>query len=208
VTDRLIYGVEAVYEGGSSLSNGFDESTFFPVNQQKDEISAWAADAKLDYLLGDDRHTRFGFETIIASGDSDRFNSSTTFGGNRPGSKDHAFNAFGLLNTGLAFSPSVSNLLAFRVGASTFPFPDSARFGRLQLGTDFFVFNKMREDGGIDEATSSGRYLGVEPDIYMNWQMSSDVTLVLRYGLFFPNDDVIANDDTRQFFYGGVTFAF
>jgi hypothetical protein len=112
------------------------------------------------------------------------------------------------LNTGLAFSPSVSNLMAFRVGASTFPFPDSRRLGRLQVGTDFFVFNKMREDGGIDEATQSGRYLGVEPDVYLNWQVTSDVTLVLRYGVFFPNSDVVLNDDARQFFYGGVTFAF
>jgi hypothetical protein len=208
LTDRLLYGVEAVYEGGSSLSNSFDTSTFFPVDQTKDEISAWAADARLDYLAGDSRHTRFTFESILASGDSDRVNGSTTFGGNSPGTKDHSFNGFGLLNTGLAFSPSVSNLMAFRVGASTFPLPDSARFGRLQVGTDFFVFNKMRESGGIDEATASGRYLGVEPDVYMNWQMSSDVTLVLRYGAFFPNSDVISNDETRQFFYGGLTFAF
>jgi len=208
ITDRLLYGVEAVYEGGSSLSNSFDESTFFPIDQQKDQIQAWAADARLDYLPGDVRHTRFTFESILASGDSDRFNSSTTFGGNRPGTKDNSFNGFGLLNTGLAFSPSVSNLMAFRVGASTFPFPDSAHFGRLQVGTDFFVFNKMRESGGIDEATLSGRYLGVEPDVYINWQLSSDVTLVLRYGAFFPNGDVIINDDTRQFFYGGLTFAF
>ena len=208
LTDRLLYGVEAVYEGGSSLSNSFDTSTFFPVDQTTDEISAWAADARLDYLAGDARHTRLTFESILASGDSDRVNGSTTFAGNTPGTKDHSFNGFGLLNTGLAFSPSVSNLMAFRVGASTFPFPDSARFGRLQVGSDFFVFNKMRESGGIDEATGSGRYLGVEPDVYLNWQLSSDVTLVLRYGAFFPNGDVIINDDTRQFFYGGVTFAF
>ena len=97
---------------------------------------------------------------------------------------------------------------AFRVGASTFPIPDSHRFSRLQVGTDFFVFNKMREAGGIDERTETGRFLGVEPDVYLNWQVTSDVTLVLRYGAFFPNTDVIENHETRQFFYGGLTFAF
>lgn len=208
LTDRLAYGVEAVYEGGTTLSNSFDAETFFPATQQKDHIQAWAADARLDYLFNDARHTRLSFEAILASGDTDRANSSNTFGGNKAGTKDHAFNAFGLLNTGLAFSPSVSNLAALRLGASTFPFPDSARFGRLQVGTDFFVFNKMREAGGIDETTSAGRYLGVEPDVYLNWQMTSDVTLVLRYGVFFPNDDVIQNGDARQFFFGGITFAF
>ena len=208
LTDKLIYGLEAVYEGGSTLSNSFSETTFFPVDQTTDQISAWAADARLDYLCNDARHTRLSLETIFASGDSDRFNGSTTFGGNRPGTKDHSFNAFGLLNTGLAFTPLVSNIMAVRVGASTFPFPDSARLGRLQVGADFFAFGKMREDGGIDEVTNDGRYLGVEPDLYMNWQISSDVTFVLRYGVFFPNGDVIVNDDVRQFFYGGLTFAF
>ena len=38
ITDRLLYGVEAVYEGGSTLSNSFDLSTFFPRPQQKDDI--------------------------------------------------------------------------------------------------------------------------------------------------------------------------
>jgi len=208
LTDRLIYGVEAVYEGGSTLSNSFDTSTFFPQSQEKDDISAWASDARLDYVMDDPRHTRLSFEAILASGDSDRLNASNTFAGNRAGTKDHAFNAFGLLNTGLAFSPSVSNLMAFRVGASTFPLPDSSHFGRMQVGTDFFVFGKMREAGGIDETTNTGRYLGVEPDVYVNWQMTSDVTLVLRYGVFFPNGDVITQDDARQFFFGGVTFAF
>jgi hypothetical protein len=208
ITDRLLYGVEAVYEGGSTLSNSFDLSTFFPRPQQKDDISAWAVDGRLDYLVSDSRHSRLSAEATFASGDPDRVNSSNTFGGNRPGTDDHSFNAFGLLNTGLAFSPTVSNLMAFRVGASTFPCPDSARFGRLQVGADFFVFCKMRENGGIDEATAKGRYLGVEPDVYMNWQITSDVTMVLRYGVFFPNGDVISNDDTRQFFFGGLTFAF
>ena len=208
IGDRLLYGVEATYEGGSTLSNSFDTTNLFPAAQTEDQVSAWAADARLDYLFNDRRHSPLSAEAILASGDPDRISSSNTLGGNRPGTTDHAFNAFGLLNTGLAFSPSVSNLMAFRVGASTFPVIDSRRFSRLQVGADFFVFNKMREAGGIDERTETGRYLGVEPDLYLNWQVTSDVTLVLRYGVFFPNDDVILNDDTRQFFYGGLTFAF
>ena len=30
------------------------------------------------------------------------------------------------------------------------------------------------------------RYLGVEPDVYVNWQVTSDVTVALRYGVFVP----------------------
>ena len=100
--------------------------------------------------------------------------------------------------------------MAFRLGASSFPFADCQRLNRFQIGTDFFVYSKMREAGGIDETTSTdnGRFLGVEPDVYVNWQVTSDVTVVLRYGVFFPNGDVVSNDNTRQFFFGGLTFAF
>jgi hypothetical protein len=35
------------------------------------------------------------------------------------------------------------------------------------------------------------------------------VSLALRYGIFIPNPDAFGgNDDIRQFFYGGITFAF
>jgi hypothetical protein len=34
------------------------------------------------------------------------------------------------------------------------------------------------------------------------------VTFVLRYGVFFPNGDVVVSDEARHFFFGGVTFAF
>ena len=98
--------------------------------------------------------------------------------------------------------------MAFRFGASTFPVPDHQWLSRMQVGVDFFVFNKLRSKGAIDETTVDGRFLGVEPDIYMNWQVTSDVTLVLRYGLFLPNGDVVVQDDARQFFFGGLTIAF
>ena len=180
-----------------------------PLPQTNDNISAWATDARVDYLFKDPRRSRIGAEVIIASGDSDRFNNSTdTFGGNKQNTNDQAFNAFGLLNTGLAFAPAVSNLLAFRVGGSTFPLPDMGVVKRMQLGTDVFIYNKFNSNAPIDEPTSNETYLGWEPDIYMNWQITSDVTLVLRYGVFFPNSDAFPSDDARQYFYGGVTYAF
>ena len=37
---------------------------------------------------------------------------------------------------------------------------------------------------------------------------ASDVTLALRYGIFFPNRAAFANHDVRQFLFAGVTFAF
>jgi hypothetical protein len=215
-TDRLLYGAEFVYEGGRALSNSFEGDSIFisPIEQTTEDIQAFAWDFRLDYLLADTRRTRFTGEWIIASGDDDRvLSTSDTFGGNTPGTKDHAFNAFGLLNTGLAFAPQVSNLTLFRLGASTFPFADGGgAMSRIQLGTDWFLFYRTDADAVIDEPlkidSEGTAFLGWEPDIFMNWQVTSDVTLTVRYGIFFPNGRVFESTDPRQFFYAGFTYAF
>ncbi len=146
LSDQLHYSVEAVYEGGNTLSSSFINGGFgpIPVLQTEDTIEAWAADAKLDYVVPGAHQTRLSGELILASGDPDRGLTNTTFNGNKPDTKDHAFNAFGLLNTGLAFNAATSNLIVTRFGASTFPLPDSSRFRRLQLGMDFFILGKLR----------------------------------------------------------------
>ncbi len=211
LSDRLRYGVEFAYEFGDSLSNSFriaPGGALNPIDQSTDDISAWAFNVKLDYLVNDIRQTRLSTELTVASGDDDRGVTNATFNGNTDGTTDGAFNAFGLLNTGLAFSPDVSNVIALRGGLATFPLPDSGIFRRMQVGTDVFVFAKYDNDAPIDEPSGSDRFLGWEPDVYLNWQLTSDLTLALRYGAFFPNDRNFASDDVRQFFFGGLTFAF
>jgi hypothetical protein len=212
LTDRLAYGVEVAYEGGQTNSSNFaadNTGAVTSVDQTKDDISAWAADVRLDYLLAGPHRARLSAEGIFASGDPDRQVTSATVGGNRPGTEDHAFNAFGFLNTGLAFAPEVSNLAAGRVGISIFPAPSVSAFDRLQLGGDFFVFYKLRQNAPINEPTlTDDGYLGVEPDVFLNWQVTNDLSLAVRYGIFFPGSAVVANDEVRQFFYAGLTYAF
>ncbi len=208
IGDQMVYGVEFAYEGGKTLSNSFEPNTLAPIPQEHDQIQAGALDARLDYLFTDTRRSRLSFETIAASGDLDRIQTTNTFGGNAPGTRDHAFNGWGLLNTGLAFAPNVSNLISVRVGGSMFPFPSSTLLKRFQAGTDVLGFFKFRADAPIDETTSDDRYLGWEPDVYINWQVSSDVTFALRYGVFFPGSAIESDDHPRNFFYMGVTFAF
>jgi hypothetical protein len=209
IGDRLLYGVEAVYEGGQGRSDvRFDPLTQTLQGQDEEDIQAAALNFRLDYLLADQRRSRLTGELILATGDSDRLVSNSTLGGNAPGTKDHSFNAMGLLNTGLAFAPSVSNVTVFRVGGSTFPLPTSASFSRLQVGADVLLFGKMKSDGAIDEPTSDDWYLGVEPDIFLNWQVTSDVTVAVRYGVFFPGTAIEFDDSPRHFFFAGVTLAF
>ncbi len=118
--DHLVYGAEMAFEGGNTLSNSFKVNGFAleQVQQTRDDIEAFAADFRLDYLLNDTRNTRLSAEMILATGDPNRQHSTNTFGGAEPGGKDFSFNGFGLINTGLAFAPEVSNLWALRFGAS------------------------------------------------------------------------------------------
>ncbi len=210
LSDHIVYGLEAVYEGGSNLSNPFKVTGagLQQLPQQHDEIQAWGADARLEYLLNDTHKTRFAFEEIIGSGDSDRGDSANTFNGNRRNTKDTSFNAFGLVNEGLAFAPSLGNISITRCGVSTFPLIQFSSLKRLQLGVDFLLFNKVSPSDAIDEASDNNRFLGWEPDIYVNWQITSDLTLALRYGCFFPDHALLNDDDARQYIYGGLTFAF
>jgi len=207
--NHVVYGVEFAWEGGRGLSSSFDPATLAVTDQTREDIEAAALDVRLDYLFGDARRSRLSLETVLASGDDDRLHTSNTFGGNRSGTKDHAFNAFGLINTSFAFAPNVSNLTAVRLGASTFPFGDTSGFLRqMQVGIDLFIFGKFNTDGGFTEPTTDDWYLGWEPDVYMNWQITSDIALALRYGVFFPGSAIVNDEHPRNFFFAGITFSF
>ncbi len=211
LTDHWRYGVEAVYESGDGLSDSSMVEGFVlaPVPQYRKNITAFAGDAKVDYVPLDVHNSRITVEGIIATGDSDRGLTNTTFNGNAGGSTDRAYNGFGLISTGLAFGAPVSNLTVLRFGGSTFPLSSYAASKRLQVGMDFYIFDKQNANAPIDEATVHGvKYLGWEPDAYVNWEVVSDVTLALRYGAFVPNSAAFPSNKVRQFFYAGVTFAF
>jgi len=207
ISDRLSYGAELVYEGGDTLSSSFNAQTLQPIDQQQDPIRAYAALVRLDYLSTDRQRSRIGVGLMLASGDSDRGDSGNTVDGNRPGTTDHGFNALGFVDDGLAFSPSLSNLLVVRGTVSTYPLTSVTSLAQLQVGVNLFAFAKLRRSGAIDEPSDNQRYLGWEPDLFLNWQVADDVTFVLRYGIFFPGD-ALPSDDHRQFFYAGLTYAF
>jgi hypothetical protein len=207
---KLLYSIEGIYEFGHGKSNSKNPGTTTAVTggQTDDPISAWAGKAQLAYIPGDANLTRFELETIIASGDKDReLSTSDTLGGNAPGSTDHAFNAFGFAKTGLSFDAPISNLIEVRAGAATYPFRNSKLFRGLQVGVDLMCFNKLQSSAPIDEPSARSSYLGFETDLYITWRIASDVTLNVRYGVFFPGSGVVA-DDVRNFLFTGIAYSF
>ena len=81
-------------------------------------------------------------------------------------------------------------------------------FGRLQVGGNLFLYNKLMADAPIDEPTSDDRYLGMGADVFMSWQISSDVAVSTHYGVFMPGKAIETDNDCRHFLFTGLTYAF
>ena len=199
----ITYLAEFVYEFGSSMSD--------PVRslvQTEEDISAFALRAQGTYLLRDNGLTRFQFETLVASGDSDRGSSTDTVNGNLEGTTDNGFNGLGFANTGLSFAPSLSNLWTLRAGVATFPMRNDPSFQQLQVGADVLVFNKFEKNGGFDEDTTNDMFLGSELDFFANWRVTSDFAVNLRYGVFFPGTAIAGSKSARNYVLVGFTLSF
>jgi len=201
---EFTYQAELVGECGKTYSEG--------VASGKDRIRAFAADLAVQYRFRAPTRPRVMAEYIYATGDKDRRLSSTsTIGGNLMGSKDHAFNAFGFRDTGLALAPRVSNLQMFMLGGGFFPLEHIEAFKKMELGTKLFMYRKVAEAGPISDTTAvnNARYLGSAADVFCNWRVLSDLALTIRYGTFFPGSAYDGGDKTcRQFFYSGVVLSF
>jgi alginate export protein len=200
----LGYQAELVGEWGKTYSRG--------VTSGRDRIQAWAMDVSLQYRLDSPMRPKLIAEYLLASGDSDRVaSSSATVGGNRAGTHDNAFNAFGFRDTGVAFSPRISNLQMVVLGGSLMPFERIRLFEKMEIGSKVFLYHKAKSSGAISDTTavSSARWVGWDWDVYCNWRITSDVAWTARYGVFFPGSAYNGGDKScRQFVYTGLVFSF
>ena len=201
---ELKYQAEVVSESGRTYSVG--------ATTGKDRISAVAVDLAVNYNFRMATKPRLMAEYIFASGDKNRAISSTsTIGGNVAGSKDHAFNAFGFRDTGLALAPRISNIQICMLGGSFFPLEDIKAFRKMEIGTKLFYYRKVAEAGAISDTTAlnNSRYVGSAADVFCDWRMTSDLAFTIRYGAFFPGSAYDGGDKTcRQFLYSGLVFSF
>ena len=198
------YQTEIVGEWGQTYSE--------TATSGKDSIRAMAFDLFAEYRFRVPTKPKVMAEYLYASGDSDRrLSSSSTIGGNLLGTKDHAFNAFGFRDTGLAFSPAVSNIHMYMVGASFFPLEHIKTFKKMEIGSKLFFYQKDAEAGPISDSTAvnNARFLGTDCDVFCNWRLTSDLAWTVRYGAFFPGSAYDGGDKTcRQFLYSGLVFSF
>jgi len=202
----VLYRAELVYEWGESLS---DILGAFP--QTGDDIQAWAL--KLEFSWTPRRYpalrdVRLDFEVLIGSGDSDRGHPAHTVGGNASGTDDESFNAWGYWNTGLVLAPDVANLLTLRLSPRWRPLREEPSWGKVGVGLDLFSFFKLDSDAPISVPTEAGKsYVGLEVDLLLEWQVTSDLALDARYGVFLPGD-AFPTSGSLHFFYAGLSYGF
>jgi len=205
IVSNLRYQVEGVAELGKTYSVGRTSG--------QDRIQAWAVDAMIEYLFVDcPTKPRVGFEYLFASGDSDRATSPiATDGGNRAGTVDHGFGAFGFRDLGLALSPEISNIHVYAINASLFPLEHIEMFEKMEVGTKLFFYSRAHGSAPISDPTtnSEANSTGFEMDYFCNWRLTSDLALTVRYGVFYPGNAYDGGDKSgRQFLYSGLVFSF
>ena len=122
---------------------------------------------------------------------------------------DNAFLGFGYVNTGYAFAPEVTNLQMLRLGGRLKPLPETDGFEDLEVGTDFFAYWRQKEGAPVSDfrANVQDRDLGHEVDIYANWKVFSDLSVMLRYGRFWTGD-AFADEEARDYMYAGMIYSF
>ncbi len=206
VTGEWLYRTEFIYESGRSIS---DTLGAFP--QTLDDIAAWAGRMQVIYLPLSLKHMGFRaeFELLLGSGDSDRSHGSQTAGGNLSGTDDESFNDFGFASTGLALAPELANLISVRFGASLAPLRGRGElFEDFRFGLDLFFFFKMDENAPMTVSSVAGEsFLGVEIDVVIDWNLTDDAAIDLRYGIFIPSD-AFPFDNELHFFFLGFSYGF
>jgi len=194
------YWGEGVYQWGYSFTNASETDT--------EPIEAFALDAGVELLLNVHGKPRLVAEYAIGSGDNDRLSVTNSIGGNRRGT-DRSFLYFGYLHTGYSLAPRLSNLQMVRVGAAARPFEKMDCVDRLEFGTDLYWYWKDKPNGAIQDlrATLDSKYIGSEFDMFVNWQILSDLVLTIRQGWFYPRDSYLEGG-SRAFFSCDVTYSF
>lgn len=199
---NLRYSTEWVIERGTSYGNDRFLHT--------DDIKAWGFDNLIEYLFDHETKPTIAAEYMFASGDPDRLGSPTNAaGGNRNDHVDNSFIGFGFRDTGLVLAPRLSNIHIWRLGGSFRPLPRVEVAKDLELGTNCFLYAKDQGTGAISDtlADRESSYVGWEMDYYANYRVTSDLSLTVRYGVFFPGT-AYSDQSNRTFLLTGLSWSF
>ena len=213
----LLYRAEFALETGTTYTDSIKHDPSLPPDQLAQPqyttpVLAQAGLAGLTWLARDTTDARVDIQLLAGSGSAYRLDSGNTYGGIAPGHTDTSFNSLGYINTGLVLAPQPANMLIPSLALSASPFKGNEMFGDTRISVNAFMYVRWDANAPISVPTTLGgsNLVGSEYDFNVDWRIYSDVNMSLRYGLFVPNNAVFGatEDEPRQFFYVGVTYAF
>ncbi len=195
------YYTEVSLQRGESYATG--------TTTKREDVKAYALDLGLDYFFPCHTHPRLGVEWAYGSGDDDRMSVTNAVGGNQPDSIDTNYLYFGVINTGYALAPRLSNLQFIRVGGTLKPFQGSEHFDRLEVGCNFFEYRKDEASGAISDfrANRDHEDVGSALDFIVFWRIFHDLQLSAKYGVFYPGK-AYSSRASREFLLTSITYSF
>ncbi len=203
IISGLGYHVEGIYQGGTSpISDS--------VNPEGETatIQAFAVFTELKYLIDHPSKVQVSVKYAAGSGDKDRENAYLS-NGNTYG-KDTLFKSFGLFYRGFSARPEIGNiqLAGLTISGNPFYSLDGESFKHFLFGIQSYSY--FKDDGVItgsfgisntfdvqDQSVDrygSDKYLGSTLDMFIRWQISSDLYFAQEFGVFFHQFDYNGDD--------------
>lgn len=201
LSSKMHYWAELIQERG--------KSHVYSTNEKR-SIKAWAGDFGITYDPDIFSHPNITIGYAFGTGDSSRNDVTDTVLGNNS-KHDSNFNYFGHVPTGYAMAPRLSNLHFYKTAILAKPLEYFKAFENLSLGIEFFQYFKDKKDGAISDltATESSYDVGKELDFSLSWQIFSDLTWTVQYGIFSPGKAYPeSSNDNENYFSIDLTYMF
>ncbi len=180
IVERVFYEVFATYGGGTTLSWITDTSSATGFSYQYRPIVSFLGGGSVSYFRPEWFSSAFKARVLAASGDGSA--TSAVEGNVNPIST--LFLPITSTTLGVAFSPALSNLIAWEFSGSVKPLPDQ------DLVTGVKLLGFQRAVAGVVNApgvlSSGPDWLGTEVDLTATWVVKSDVQLSVALGDFVP----------------------
>ena len=210
---NLAYYAEFVYEMGTSYNSKELDSTGKPIDpHEKADIAAFAINSGINYYIpvalspvlilqysfgsGDEYRTDYNY-----SNRTENINGDPT--DNDARGKDKGFIAFGTFAGGYALRPAIGNMHIIRAGFSFAPFRP------ISLGAKYLYYLKDKKDAPINsgEADMPEAFIGQGVDVSLRWQLYSDLSMYVNYGLFMPGDAYDSSFGNCNFVMAGINLS-
>ena len=197
----LRYSTEFVYEGGQSTA--FNSTS-------KDEIQAFGLDAMLAVSLPDAASPAFYGRIPVGhgrSGPAELFRAPSWATGRAPPTMPSTPSASAI--RGWPSPRDCPTCTSSSSGASFFPLENVAFFRKMEVGTRSYLYVKDSTNGGLSDlsAGESSNCAGFEQDVFVDYRITSDLSMTVRYGVFTPGT-AFDSREIRNAFLTGLVYSF